>query len=320
MSRGACRFGHPPRALGGGDAPRGGGTGKTNRAPRPPRRAFDVGKSDSDSKRLISLSWHGPCRARAARAGGRRGRDSGVCRGGGVPARAQRRARGARCSHRAPRGARALAALERELAALDEETLRGSGASAPPPPRRDHAGSSGDSLASGSGSGTSYADAERPLATASARDGDDATHGDVRRSAEPTFFPGTSRVTDASDEKEKDVCEDEFSERAETKARTPHGSGSDSTPDFFASTKFFACLELEESRELFDDAAETIEVPPRTVVFRQGDDSSAGIYVVGADRSGCTCRRSGRPLKSTRDPTRARLRVGTRHRDATRVE
>ena len=176
--------------------------------------------------------------------------------------------------------ARALAALERELAALDEETLRGSGASAPPPPRRDHAGSSGDSLASGSGSGTSYADAERPHATASARDGDDATHGDVRRSAEPTFFPGTSRVTDASDEKEKDVFEDESSERAETKARTPHGSGSDSTPDFFASTKFFACLELEESRELFDDAAETIEVPPRTVVFRQGDDSSAGIYVV----------------------------------------
>ena len=103
--------------------------------------------------------------------------------------------------------ARALAALERELAALDEETLRGSGASAPPPPRRDHAGGSGDSLASGSGSGTSYADAERPLATASARDGDDATHGDVRRSAEPTFFPGTSRVTDASDEKEKDVFE-----------------------------------------------------------------------------------------------------------------
>ena len=146
---------------------------------------------------------------------------------------------------------------------------------APRPRRR-----SGDSLASGSGSGTSYADAERPLATASARDGDDATHGDVRRSAEPTFFPGTSRVTDASDEKEKDVFEDESSERAETKARTPHGSGSDSTPDFFASTKFFACLELEESRELFDDAAETIEVPPRTVVFRQGDDSSAGIYVV----------------------------------------
>ena len=127
--------------------------------------------------------------------------------------------------------ARALAALERELVALDEETLRGSGASARPPPRRDHAGSSGDSLASGSGSGTSYADAERPHATASARDGDDATHGDVRRSA--TFFPGTSRLTDAK-EKEKDVFEDESSERAETKARTPHGSGYDSTPDFLS--------------------------------------------------------------------------------------
>jgi len=226
--------------------------------------------------------------------------------------------------------ARALAALERELAALDEETLRGSGASARPPPRRDHAGSSGDSLASGSASGTSYADAERPHATASARDGDDATHGDVRRSAEPTFFPGTSRVTDAKDEKEKDVFEDESSERAETKARTPDGSGSDSTPDFFASTKFFACLELEESRELFDDAAETIEVPPRAVVFRQGDDSSAGIYVVErgslgvylqeeretaeVDAGSDTSASSGRDAPSTRDAGRM-----TPNDDSTRI-
>ena len=40
------------------------------------------------------------------------------------------------------------------------------------------------------------------------------------------------------------------------------------TPNFFASTKFFACLELEESQELFE-AAEEFRVPPNTVIFRQ---------------------------------------------------
>ena len=78
--------------------------------------------------------------------------------------------------------ARALAALERELAALDEETLRGSGASAPPPPRRDHAGSSGDSLASGSGSGTSYADAERPRPRIETTRAGNAAPGAINRS------------------------------------------------------------------------------------------------------------------------------------------
>jgi len=54
----------------------------------------------------------------------------------------------------------------------------------------------------------------------------------------------------------------------------------ESTPNFFASTKFFACLELEESRELFNDAAEFLDFEPGVVVFRQGDDSSSGIYIV----------------------------------------
>ena len=54
--------------------------------------------------------------------------------------------------------------------------------------------------------------------------------------------------------------------------QSQHGntSGTDSaTPNFFASTKFFACLELEESQELFA-ASEEFDVPPNTVVFRQG--------------------------------------------------
>ena len=172
--------------------------------------------------------------------------------------------------------AHALAALERELAALDEGTLRGSGASARPPPRGDHAGNSGDSLASGSGSSTSSL-VERTRATASTRDGNEASSV-VRRSADrtKTFRAAETESRETRGDDETDVKESRESAAGASRA----GSGADSTPDFFASTKFFACLELEESRELFDDAAETIEVPPKAVVFRQGDDSSAGIYVV----------------------------------------
>lgn len=50
-------------------------------------------------------------------------------------------------------------------------------------------------------------------------------------------------------------------------------------PNFFASTKFFACLELEESRELFG-MSEEIEIGANQVLFRQGDESRDGIYVV----------------------------------------
>ena len=50
-------------------------------------------------------------------------------------------------------------------------------------------------------------------------------------------------------------------------------------PNFFASTKFFACLELEESRELFG-LSEEIEIDANQVLFRQGDESRDGIYVV----------------------------------------
>ena len=50
-------------------------------------------------------------------------------------------------------------------------------------------------------------------------------------------------------------------------------------PNFLAPTKFFACLELEESRELFG-MSEEIEIDANQVLFRQGDESRDGIYVV----------------------------------------
>ena len=53
----------------------------------------------------------------------------------------------------------------------------------------------------------------------------------------------------------------------------------ENTPNFFASTKFFSVLELELSKELFEASAEE-RLAPNEVLFRQGDDSSSGIYVV----------------------------------------
>jgi|TARA_B110000003_G_scaffold233179_1_gene236338 lysophospholipid hydrolase len=53
----------------------------------------------------------------------------------------------------------------------------------------------------------------------------------------------------------------------------------ENTPNFFASTKFFSVLELELSRELFEASEEEV-LAPNEVLFRQGDDSSSGIYVV----------------------------------------
>ena len=55
--------------------------------------------------------------------------------------------------------------------------------------------------------------------------------------------------------------------------------GDEKTPNFFASTKFFSVLELELSRELFEASVEET-LPPNEVLFRQGDDSSSGIYIV----------------------------------------
>ena len=51
------------------------------------------------------------------------------------------------------------------------------------------------------------------------------------------------------------------------------------TPNFFASTKFFSVLELELSRELFE-ASEELTLGANSILFRQGDESSSGIYIV----------------------------------------
>ena len=57
------------------------------------------------------------------------------------------------------------------------------------------------------------------------------------------------------------------------------GEEREKTPNFFSSTKFFSVLELELSRELFEASAEET-LAPNEVLFRQGDDSSSGIYIV----------------------------------------
>ena len=144
-----------------------------------------------------------------------------------------------------------ILALERELGALDEDTLREGG------PDGSHPLVVGACEASGAGTAARAqpfpggADDPRHRSRASSTrtlDGDAASSsGDC--AGDGTNTSGTSR-------------------------------GDEATPNFFASTKFFACLELEESQELFDAAAEEFDVPPNTVVFRQGDDSSSGIYIV----------------------------------------
>ena len=56
-------------------------------------------------------------------------------------------------------------------------------------------------------------------------------------------------------------------------------SDSSTTPNFFASTKFFACLGIEECRELFE-ATDTVHLADGDCLFTQGDPSEDGIYVV----------------------------------------
>jgi len=64
--------------------------------------------------------------------------------------------------------------------------------------------------------------------------------------------------------------------------------------------RFFACLELEESQELFEarrgaarplradvsQATESLALAPKQVLFRQGDESTSGIYIVVAGSLG----------------------------------
>jgi hypothetical protein len=47
----------------------------------------------------------------------------------------------------------------------------------------------------------------------------------------------------------------------------------------FSSTKFFSCIGLEESQLLYEKS-EKVRFAPGEVLFRQGDDSSTGVYVV----------------------------------------
>ncbi len=50
-------------------------------------------------------------------------------------------------------------------------------------------------------------------------------------------------------------------------------------PNFFASTKFFSCLDWKASKQLHE-ASQTIRLGPQDLLFEAGDDSSSGIYIV----------------------------------------
>ena len=50
-------------------------------------------------------------------------------------------------------------------------------------------------------------------------------------------------------------------------------------PHFFSSTKLLACLDLEESRELFE-SAKIVRLGPEETLFHCGDDSEGGTYIV----------------------------------------
>ncbi|GLC44977.1 hypothetical protein PLESTB_001747900 [Pleodorina starrii] len=62
-------------------------------------------------------------------------------------------------------------------------------------------------------------------------------------------------------------------------AAAAHLFASADTPSFFQSTKFFACLDVEEARELFR-ATRRVSLAPHEVLFRSGDPSDSGIYIV----------------------------------------
>ena len=102
MSRGACRFGHPLRARGARRTARWRHRKDEPRPPDPRGAHPDVGKSDSDAKRLISLSvaWR-PCRAaRGARWRSARARQWRMPRRWRTGARATPRSRRARARAR----------------------------------------------------------------------------------------------------------------------------------------------------------------------------------------------------------------------------
>eukprot|EP00898_Chlorokybus_atmophyticus_P004975 jgi/Chlat1/5479/Chrsp36S05433 len=92
-------------------------------------------------------------------------------------------------------------------------------------------------------------------------------------------LPSESRASKESADVDKQSDETSLpSEQASGESSDQAGSKQSRVPDFFMSTKFFACLELEESKELFE-ASSWRELAPHEVLFRKGDPSEDGIYV-----------------------------------------
>ncbi|KXZ52202.1 hypothetical protein GPECTOR_10g833 [Gonium pectorale] len=60
---------------------------------------------------------------------------------------------------------------------------------------------------------------------------------------------------------------------------TAHFASNADTPNFFQSTKFFACLDVDEARELFR-STKRVSLAPHEVLFRSGDPSDSGIFIV----------------------------------------
>ena len=56
-------------------------------------------------------------------------------------------------------------------------------------------------------------------------------------------------------------------------------TNNDSLPHFFSSTKLLACLDLEESRALFE-SARIVRLAPEETLFHSGDPSNGGTYIV----------------------------------------
>ncbi|KAK9808186.1 hypothetical protein WJX73_006212 [Symbiochloris irregularis] len=65
----------------------------------------------------------------------------------------------------------------------------------------------------------------------------------------------------------------------QTSVGSENSSNSSEVPNFFASTKFFSCLDLKESQELFE-ATQMVQVGPGEVLFSVGDSSAPGIFIV----------------------------------------
>ncbi|GAB4820172.1 hypothetical protein N2152v2_007218 [Parachlorella kessleri] len=63
------------------------------------------------------------------------------------------------------------------------------------------------------------------------------------------------------------------------------GSSADGAPSFLETTKFFSCLDLQESRQLYQHTTRVV-LKPQQELFRAGDPSDGGIYIVVEGRLG----------------------------------